>query len=219
MSNRDAIIILASVGTTVIRAKEVTYAQIQKELADYSGLEVLQVFTDDSAAHAMSEPDDRVYTVEEALERAIAKGYSKVIAVPVFMTKGQLYNELKSRLDFYLDRLEIKMTDSVLYDAESCREFVEIFETIHTPDPKREYLFVEHGNPYYHCAANGCSRLSSQRSRNITHIVTPRQQHQSLRSRPMLSTARLQALRRTAVKLINRLRRAATRPTAQSRMV
>jgi hypothetical protein len=63
MSNRDAIIILASVGTTVIRAKEVTYAQIQKELADYSGLEVLQVFTDDSAAHAMSEPDDRVYTV------------------------------------------------------------------------------------------------------------------------------------------------------------
>lgn len=97
MSNRDAIIILASVGTTVIRAKEVTYAQIQKELADYSGLEVLQVFTDDSAAHAMSEPDDRVYTVEEALERAIAKGYSKVIAVPVFMTKGQLYNELKSR--------------------------------------------------------------------------------------------------------------------------
>ena len=217
MSNRDAIIILASVGTTVIRAKEVTYAQIQKELADYSGLEVLQVFTDDSAAHAMSEPDDRVYTVEEALERAIAKGYSKVIAVPVFMTKGQLYNELKSRLDFYLDRLDIKMTDSVLYDAESCREFVEVFETIHKPDPKREYLFVEHGNPYYHCAANGCSRLSSQRSRNITHIVTPRQQHQSLRSRPMLSTARLQALRRTAVKLINRLRRAATRPTAPSR--
>ena len=217
MSNRDAIIILASVGTTVIRAKEVTYAQIQKELADYSGLEVLQVFTDNSAAHAMSEPDDRVYTVEEALERAIAKGYSKVIAVPVFMTKGQLYNELKSRLDFYLDRLAIKMTDSVLYDAESCREFVEVFETIHKPDPKREYLFVEHGNPYYHCAANGCSRLSSQRSRSITHIVTPRQQHQSLRSRPMLSTARLQALRRTAVKLINRLRRAATRPTAPSR--
>ena len=33
MSNRDAIIILASVGTTVIRAKEVTYAQIQKELS------------------------------------------------------------------------------------------------------------------------------------------------------------------------------------------
>ena len=154
MSNEDAIIMLVSVGTTVIRAKEVTYAQIQKELADYSGLEVLQVFTDDSAAHAMSEPDDRVYTVEEALEGAIAKGYSKVIAVPVFMTKGQLYNDLKSRLDFYIDRLDIKMTDSVLHDAQSCKEFVEIFETIHTPDPKREYLFVEHGNPYYHCAAN-----------------------------------------------------------------
>ena len=112
MSSKDSIIMLASVGTTVIRAKVITYDKIREELADYSGMEVLQVFTDDSAAHSMSDKEDKVYTVEEALERAIALGYSKVIAVPVFMTKGELYNSLKSRLDFYLDRLEIKMTDS-----------------------------------------------------------------------------------------------------------
>lgn len=121
MSSKDTIIILASVGTTIIRAKVTTYDMIKRDLADYSGMEVLQVFTDDNAAHAMSEPEDRVYTVEEALEKAIALGYSKVIAVPVFMTKGELYNSLKSRLDFYLDRLEITMTDSVLHDAQSCR--------------------------------------------------------------------------------------------------
>lgn len=154
MSSKDTIIILASIGTTIIRAKVTTYDMIKKDLADYSGMDVLQVFTDDNAAHAMSEPEDRVYTVEEALEKAIALGYSKVIAVPVFMTKGELYNSLKSRLDFYLDRLEIRMTDSVLHDAKSCKEFVEIFETITSLDPKKEYLFVEHGNPYYHCAAN-----------------------------------------------------------------
>ena len=140
MSSKDTIIILASVGTTIIRAKVTTYDMIKRDLADYSGMEVLQVFTDDNAAHAMSEPEDRVYTV--------------VIAVPVFMTKGELYNSLKSRLDFYLDRLEIRMTDSVLHDAQSCKEFVEIFETITSLDPKKEYLFVEHGNQYYHCAAN-----------------------------------------------------------------
>ena len=123
MSSKDTSIILASVGTTIIRAKVTTYDMIKRDLADYSGMEVLQVFTDDNAAHAMSEPEDRVYTVEEALEKAIALGYSKVIAVPVFMTKGELYNSLKSRLDFYLDRLEITMTDSVLHDAQSCREF------------------------------------------------------------------------------------------------
>ncbi|MCR5294880.1 MAG: sirohydrochlorin cobaltochelatase [Lachnospiraceae bacterium] len=154
MSSKDTIIILASVGTTIIRAKESTYDLIMKELADYSGMEVLQVFTDDHAAHAMNDNVKNIYTVEEALEKAISLKYSKVIVVPVFMTKGQLYNELKSRLDFYLDRLDIKMADSVLYDADSCREFVEIFETIRTIKPEKNYLFVEHGNPYYHCAAN-----------------------------------------------------------------
>ena len=154
MSSKDSIIMLASVGTTVIRAKVITYDKIREELADYSGMEVLQVFTDDSAAHSMTDKEDKVYTVEEALERAIALGYSKVIAVPVFMTKGELYNSLKSRLDFYLDRLDIKMTDSILYDADSCREFLEVFETFAQLDPNKEYLLVEHGNPYYHCAAN-----------------------------------------------------------------
>lgn len=46
MSSKDSIIMLASVGTTVIRAKVITYDKIREELADYSGLEVLQVFTD-----------------------------------------------------------------------------------------------------------------------------------------------------------------------------
>ena len=55
-------------------------------------------------ARAMSDKNNEAYTVEEALEKAIANGYSKVIVVPVFMTKGELYNSLKSRLDFYLDR-------------------------------------------------------------------------------------------------------------------
>ena len=154
MNKQDTVLILASVGTNIIRAKESTYDVIQKELAEYSGLTVYQVFTDDSMARAMSDRNNEAYTVEEALEKAIADGYSRVIAVPVFMTKGELYNSLKSRLDFYLDRLEIRMTDSVLHDAASCDEMCEVFEEICQIVPEREYLFVEHGNPYYHCAAN-----------------------------------------------------------------
>lgn len=154
MNKQDTVLILASVGTNIIRAKESTYDVIQKELAEYSGLTVYQVFTDDSMARAMSDRNNEAYTVEEALEKAIANGYSRVIAVPVFMTKGELYNSLKSRLDFYLDRLEIRMTDSVLHDAASCDEMCEVFEEICQIVPEREYLFVEHGNPYYHCAAN-----------------------------------------------------------------
>lgn len=154
MNSKDTIILLASVGTTIIRAKESTYDLIKKELEEYTGLEVLQVFTDDHAAYAMNEKNDRIYTVEEALEKAIATGHSKVIALPVFMTKGELYNSLKSRLDFYLDRLDIRMTDSILHDATSCREAADIFEKLFRLEPTREYLLVEHGNPYYHCAAN-----------------------------------------------------------------
>ncbi len=70
------------------------------------------------------------------------------------MTKGELYNSLKSRLDFYLDRLDIVMTDSVLHDAASCDEMCTVFEEICRIVPEKEYLFVEHGNPYFHCAAN-----------------------------------------------------------------
>ena len=47
-NKQDTVLILASVGTNIIRAKESTYDVIQKELAEYSGLTVYQVFTDDS---------------------------------------------------------------------------------------------------------------------------------------------------------------------------
>ena len=57
MSSKDSIIMLASVGTTVIRAKVITYDKIREELADYSGMEVLQAFripTDEGVLSAIT---------------------------------------------------------------------------------------------------------------------------------------------------------------------
>jgi len=70
------------------------------------------------------------------------------------MTKGQLYNEVKSRSDFYLDRIAIEMTQPVLHDQASCEKVAKIFEDIIQFDDDKEYLIVDHGNPYYHCANN-----------------------------------------------------------------
>jgi hypothetical protein len=61
------------------------------------------------------------------------------------------------------------MTDSVLHDAASCDEMCEVFEEICQIVPEREYLFVEHGNPYYHCAAN--TYLQQSFDRKGYHII------------------------------------------------
>ena len=39
-------------------------------------------------------------------------------------------------------------------EEKSGKPYAEVFEEICRIVPEREYLFVDHGNPYYHCAAN-----------------------------------------------------------------
>jgi len=152
MSNK--VILLASVGTNVIRSKKESYDKIQEELAAYTGLPVLQVFTDDETAHAVSEDGEKVYTVESGVEVAISMGADEIVVVPVFMTKGQLYNELAQRLDFKKEHVDIKMTEPVLYGPEACDQMAQVFSQILDFQPTKEYLVVDHGNPNYHCAAN-----------------------------------------------------------------
>jgi|GEM_PF-3084822 len=148
------IVMLVSVGSSVLRAKSASYDLIRKELEEHTGHEVLQVFSDDNTAKAVDSPEDRVYTVEGALEEAVRQGAERVVVVPVFMTKGQLYNEVKSRTDFYLDRLHVEITEPVLHDQESCRRAAALFQDILQFDAKKEYLIVDHGNPFYHCTNN-----------------------------------------------------------------
>ncbi|MCR4744403.1 MAG: sirohydrochlorin cobaltochelatase [Lachnospiraceae bacterium] len=151
-----SVIILASVGTNILRAKKASYDMIRKDLEQYSGLDLLHVFTDDTTAKAVSTSRHPVYTVENAVETAIKNGADRILVIPVFMTKGELYNELKSRLDFYNDTIEIKIADSVLHDDKSCVEcadiLIKIFE-FSSYAPEKVYLLVDHGNPYYKGAA------------------------------------------------------------------
>ena len=151
-----SIIILASVGTNILRAKKTSYDMIRKDLEQYSGLELLHVFTDDTTAKAVSTKQHPVYTVENAVETAIQKGADRLLVIPVFMTKGDLYNELKGRLDFYNDTIDIRIADSVLYDEESCDKCAEVLDKIFefkNFEPEKLYLLVDHGNPYYKGAA------------------------------------------------------------------
>jgi len=151
MADKKQVIFLASFGTSILRAKEVSYDQIKKELEESSGLPVWQVFTDDDTARAVSGMNDEIiFTVEDAIENAVMQGYDEVLCVPVFFAKGELYNSLRSRLDFYRDRIDIRMADSVLYNPESCAEVGEIMLKVVKPEPDKEYLFVGHGESVYH---------------------------------------------------------------------
>ena len=151
MSEKKTVLFLASFGTSVLRAKEESYDKIQALLEETSRLPVWQIFTDDDTARAVSGVDGKtIYTVEDALETAIIHGYDNVIVVPVFFAKGELYNSLRTRLDYYRDRIDISMTEAVLYDTASCHEVARVLMEVIKPAPEKEYLLVGHGNSVYH---------------------------------------------------------------------
>jgi cobalamin biosynthesis Co2+ chelatase CbiK len=146
MDNQKTVLFLASFGTSILRAKSVSYDKIQADIALKTGLPVWQVFTDDSTANAMNGfGDTHTYRVEDALETAIIHGFTRVVVVPVFFAQGELYKQLKTRLNFYRDRIDVEMTDAVVYDAASAEETADALLEALEPSPENEYLFVGHG--------------------------------------------------------------------------
>ena len=146
MAKQKTVLFLASFGTSIVRAKEVSYDKIQAELARVSGLPVWQVFTDDDTARAINGiGGTHIYTVEDALETAIIHGYTRVVAVPVFFAKGELYKGLQNRLNFYRDRIDVEMTEPVIYDEASAEAVADILISSLKPEPELEYLLVGHG--------------------------------------------------------------------------
>lgn len=146
MENQKTVIFLASFGTSILRAKEVSYDKIQADLAMTSGLPVWQVFTDDATARAVDGiGGTHIYTVEDALETALIHQFTHVIVVPVFFAKGELYKELQSRLNFYRDRIDVDMTEAVIFDEASTEAAADALIRCVKPVPEMEYLFVGHG--------------------------------------------------------------------------
>lgn len=156
MDNQKTVLFLASLGTSILYAKDESYDRIQAELAIASGLPVWQVFTDDTTARAMDGIGGaHIYTVEDALETAIIHGFTKVIVVPVFFSEGKLYNGLRTRLDFYRDRIDIAMTAPVVNDEASAKEAAEFLLAAIKPDPNKEFLFVGYGSNVNYKASYG----------------------------------------------------------------
>ena len=146
MDNQKTVLFLASFGTSILRAKEVSYDKIQAELARKSGLPVWQIFTDDDTARAVNGIGGaHIYTVEDALETAINQGFTRVVCVPVFFAEGELYYGLKKRLDFYRDRIDVEMTHAVIFDQASAENAARILLECVKPNTETEYLFVGHG--------------------------------------------------------------------------
>ena len=145
MTDKDTVIFLCSFGTSILRAAEESYEKIQAELEAATGLRVLQVYTDNPTAKAVNGINGkRVYTVEAAIQDSIVHKYSEAIAVPVFFAEGELYNSLRSRLDFYRETIGIRMTNAVMYSPSSCDEVADIMIEIIKPDPNNEYILVGH---------------------------------------------------------------------------
>ena len=145
MNKNDTVIFLASFGTSILRAAEESYDKIQADLEKATGLNVLQVYTDDATAKAVNGINGKkIFTVEAAIQEAILKKYNEVIAVPVFFAEGELYNSLRSRLDFYRETINVRMTDAVTHSPKSCDNVADILIKIIKPVPENEYILVGH---------------------------------------------------------------------------
>ncbi len=145
MNNKDTVLFLASFGTSILRAAEESYDKIQADLEKATGLRVIQVFTDDDTAKAVDGINGkRIYTVEAAVQEAIASKYNEIIAVPVFFAEGELYNSLRSRLDFYTESIDVKMAHAVMYGPRTCGEVADILIDVIKPAPNNEYILVGH---------------------------------------------------------------------------
>lgn len=145
MTDKDTVIFLSSFGTSILRAAEESYYKIQEDLERETGLRVLQVYTDNATAKAVNGINGKkIYTVEMAIQEAIVNKYSEAIAVPVFFAEGELYNSLRSRLDFYRETIDIRMTDAVMFSPKTCDEVADIMIDIIKPEPENEYILVGH---------------------------------------------------------------------------
>ena len=145
MDSKDTVIFLSSFGTSILRAAEESYYRIQEDLEKSTGLRVIQVYTDNDTAKAVNGINGkRIYTVEAAIQDAIVNKYKEAIAVPVFFAEGELYNSLRSRLDFYRETIDIRMSSAVMYSPKSCEEVADIMIDIIKPDPANEYILVGH---------------------------------------------------------------------------
>ncbi len=145
-NTQNTIVFLASFGTSILRAKEVSYDKIQAELAMISGMPVWQVFTDDNTARAVDGiGGTRIYTVEDALETAIIHKYTDVLVIPVFFAQGELYQDLNNRVNYYRDRIDVTVAEPVLYDDASIAETARLLTECVKPSADVEYLFVGHG--------------------------------------------------------------------------
>ncbi len=145
MTDKDTVIFLSSFGTSILRAAEESYYKIQEDLERETGLRVLQVYTDNATAKAVNGIEGKkIYTVEMAVQEAIVNKYSAAIAIPVFFAEGELYNSLRSRLDFYRETIDIRMTDAVMYSPKTCEEVADIMIDIIKPEPENEYILVGH---------------------------------------------------------------------------
>ena len=145
MTNKDTVIFLASFGTSILRAAEESYDKIQSDLEASTGLRVMQVYTDNATAKAVNGINGKkIFTVEAAIQESIVQKYAEAIAVPVFFAEGELYNSLRSRLDFYRETIDIRMTNAVMYSPKSCDEVADIMLQIIKPEANNEYILVGH---------------------------------------------------------------------------
>ena len=145
MNNNNTVILLSAFGTSVLRAAEESYCRVLEDLERETGLDVLLVYTDSTAAKAVdSIAGKKVYSVTLGVQEAIVRGFTEIIAVPMFFAQGEMYRGLKNKLDYFRDTIDIRLANAVLGSEDAYSETAGIITEILNPEPEKEYILLGH---------------------------------------------------------------------------
>ena len=144
-------ILIVSFGTTYESALKNSIEVIENTIADaFLEYDIKRAFTSGMIINSLKKREIIVDTIEDAIKKLIADGYSKTIIQPTHIIDGEEYDKMHSIAKKYKDsfislKIGAPLLSSYIYIEKVCNFFKEKF-----PEKESALLLMGHGTK--HCA-------------------------------------------------------------------
>lgn len=142
-------ILTISFGTSYRGTLEKTIKAVEDKLQNEFKTEVFRAFTSGMIIKKLRERDGiEIDTVETALEKLYAQGYTDIFCVPTHIMNGAEYDKARGMINGFQDKINIRISRPLISVTEDYFKIVDIFKKRLT-DKKRLYIFMGHGSEHF----------------------------------------------------------------------
>lgn len=127
---KDTLILAVSFGTSYRKTREATIGAIEETLREaFPQHEIRRAFTSGRIIQKLKERDGlHIDTVKEALDRAAADGFRRVVVQPTHMIDGLEYRNVQKQLRAYEDAFDQIALGAPLLDSD--RDFAQVIRAV-----------------------------------------------------------------------------------------